>query len=75
MIELLSILKYLQGWEGSNHVVHTERRVPGTVDLGKLDVDVLLPQSLGRSLILGSKRLAMSAVAHVSYVKILAAGP
>lgn len=63
VIQLTTLLEDLEGRERPDHVILAEGREPLAIDLGKLDIDVLLPQGLGGSLVFGSKSLAVPTVA------------
>lgn len=63
MIQLTALLEDLEGGECPDHIILAKGGKPLAVDLGELDVDVLLPQCLGSSFILGSKSLTVPAVA------------
>lgn len=59
MVELLVVLEDLHCWIGPNAVVLAEFALSCAVDLGKLDIYVLLFQLLGSGLVLGGKLDAM----------------
>lgn len=63
VVQLTALLEDLEGRECPDHVILAKGGKPLAVDLGELDVDVLLPQGLCSRLILGSKSLTMPAVA------------
>jgi hypothetical protein len=63
VIQLTALLEDLEGGKCPDHVILAKGGKPLAVDLGELDVDVLLPQGLGSSLILGCKGLAVPTVA------------
>lgn len=64
VIQLTALLEDLEGRERPDHVILAKGGKPLAVDLGELDIDVLFPQGLGSSLVLGSKSLAVPAGAE-----------
>lgn len=64
VIQLTALLEDLESRERPDHVILAKGGKPLAVDLGELDIDVLFPQGLGSSLVLGSKGLAVPTVAE-----------